>query len=136
MRCNLTHREQRKAYNRRYYWLNHEHLLAYARWYAQSVRPLRIQFGGLPTDRSVDMYLWQLSQDRQQAQQAAVDILTLIVQGLTEDERRLLLAFESAGYDLAGAAESLGITETIAAQRMAAIRRCANGAREVIRRES
>lgn len=129
LRYYLKHRERRIAYNRHYYWQNHDRLLAHKRWYGKHVRPLRIQFGDLPTDH-IDMEMWQRQQDRQQAQQVAVAILTLTMQALTEDERHFLLAFESAEYNLDSTAQRLGLSLTEAVATMQRIREVTKRAME------
>lgn len=133
LRYYLRHREQRLAYNRRYYWLNHERLLAYARWYSRHVRPLRIDLGpDMSSTRNVDMYIWHEQQSRQQAQQNAAAILYLTMRALTEAERRLLLAFESSGYDLAATAAALKMPGEVAAKFMERIRNAASRAKDCV----
>lgn len=129
----LRHREKKLAYNRRYYWKNHERLLAYARWYARNVRPLRVDLGeSMPNTRNVDMHIWQEQQSRQQAQQFATAILILTMQALTEEERRLLLAFEAHGYDLENSAVALEMSVIEAEKLMRGIRHAATRARDCI----
>lgn len=111
LRYYLQHREQRIAYCRRYYWLNHERLLVYARWYSKHVRPMRIQFGDLPTDH-IDRQLWERQQNRQQAQETATTIIALLMRALTEDERHLLMAIEAHEYDTAAALSAMAMGES------------------------
>lgn len=127
LRYYLRNRERRLEYNRRYYWLNHERILAQKRWYCRNVRPLRIQFGDLPTDH-IDRQMWQRQADRQQAQETATAIFALILQSLTEDERRLLMAIEAHEYDAHAALAALGINENM----LRRIRDIASKAKEVI----
>jgi hypothetical protein len=126
----LKHRESRLEYNRRYYWQNHERLLSYKRWYVKHVRPLRIQFGDLPTD-AIDAQMWQRQQDRQQAQAVAVAILSLMMQAMTVEERRFLMAFDHCNYDMAATADCLRMGIDRATQTMQRIRDVAIIARKV-----
>jgi DNA-directed RNA polymerase specialized sigma24 family protein len=133
MRYALAHREEKLVYNRRYYWANHERLLAYARWYGQNVRPMRVDLGpDMPNDRNVDMYVWQQQQSRQQAQRAAIAILTLAMRSLTPDERKLLMVFESHGYDLSEAANAMRLPIAEAEKLMKGIRNAATRSRELV----
>lgn len=133
LRYYLKNRERRLAYNRRYYWLNHERILRQKRLYDATRRPLRIDMGlEMPTDRNVDLYLWQLQQDRKQAQQSAAAILRLTMQALTVIERQLLLAFESSEYNLTAAAMALNISVGTATKLMGGIRNAASRARDCI----
>ncbi len=129
LRYHLKNRERRLEYNRRYYWQNHERLLAYKRWYDKHVRPLRIQFGDLPTD-AIDAQMWQRRQDGQQAQAVAVAILSLMMQALTVEERRFLMAFEHCGYDIKATAARLRMGIDQATQTMQRIRDVAISARK------
>jgi uncharacterized protein YoaH (UPF0181 family) len=133
MRYNLTHKEQKRAYNQRYYWTNHERLLAYARWYGKNVRPLRIDLGpDMPNDRNVDMHVWQQQQNRQQAQQAAIAILALAMRALTVDEQRLLMAFENHDYDLGATAKAMRLPMAEAEKLMKGIRNAATRSRQLV----
>lgn len=130
LRYYLKHRERRLAYNRRYYWLNHERILRQKQWYSQRVRPLRIDLGpAMPNDRNVDMYIWLQEQDKRQAQRVAIAILTLTMQALTEGERTLLLAFESHRYDVPAAANALALPISEANTIMERIRNVATRAK-------
>lgn len=130
LRYYLKNRERKLAYNHRYYWLNHERILEQKRWYSANRRPLRIDLGPtMPNDRNVDLRQWQQEHERRQVQQMATAILAMTMRALTVIERRLLLAFESADYDLSVAANGLGITLADAEKYMKGIRHVATRAK-------
>lgn len=133
LRYYLKNRERKLEYNRRYYWQNHERLTAYARWYGKAIRPMRIDMRpDMPTDRTVDMRIWQDRQERRQAQQMAAAILTLTMQALTKAERHLLMAFEHHEYNLDEAARALKISVVDAEKSMERIQNAARSAKVVI----
>ena len=130
LRYYLKNRERKLIYNYRYYWQNHERILEQKRWYCTHRRPLRIDLGPeMPNTRNVDMYHWQQEEERRQVQRTAAVILAMTMRALTAIERRLLLAFESADYDLSLAANGLGITLADAEKCMKGIRRVATRAK-------
>lgn len=130
LRYYLKHRERRLVYNHHYYWLNHERILEQKRWYCQQIRPLRIDLGpAMPNDHNIDMRVWRQQEERRQVQLMATAILAMTMRALTVAERRLLLAFESADYDLSVAANALGIKLTDAEKYMKGIRHVATRAK-------
>lgn len=132
-RYSLLHREQRIERNRRYYWLNHERILRQKQIYDRTRRPLRIDMGpDMPNTRNVDMWVWTERRNREQAQQAAIAILSMAMRALTEDERRFLLAFESHEYDVTATAEALKLSQAVADRMMERIRAVTVKAQEVI----
>lgn len=131
LRDHLKRREKKLEYSRRYYWLNHERILAQKQIYDRTRRNLRIDLGpGMSNTRNIDMRVWQEQQGREQAQRAAAAILTLAMQALTEDERRFLLAFESHEYDLSATAEALKLSQAVADRMMDRIRMVTRKAKE------
>ena len=130
LRYYLKNRERKLIYNHRYYWLHHERILEQKRLYAQQVRPLRIDLGpAMPNTRNVDMWAWQQEQERRQVQRMAAAILAMTMRALTVVERRLLLAFERADYDLPVAAKALGMSLADAEKYMRGIRHVATRAK-------
>lgn len=125
----LRNREKRIRRDRDYYRRHRERILARNAAYRRQM-PVRIdRADGKPTERVVDLVVWRNEQERQQAQAAAVEILVMTMQALTEVERRLLLAFEVADYDLASAASALGLPSSTAETLMKGIRNAAIRAR-------
>lgn len=127
----LRNREKRIQRDRDYYRRHRERILVRNAAYRRQM-PVRMdRADGKPTTRTVDLVVWRHDQERQQAQAAAAEILTMTMQALTEVERRLLLAFEVADYDLTVAADALGLPLPTAETLMKGIRNAAIRARAI-----
>lgn len=131
MASRLRNREKKIQRDRDYYQRHQERILARNAAYRRQM-PVRMdRADGKPTTRVVDLVVWRNAQERQQAQATAAEILIMTMQALTEVERRLLLAFEVADYDLASAADALGLPLPTAETLMKGIRNAAIRARAI-----
>ena len=98
-----------------------------------SSRSLRIDLGpDMPNDRNVDLFVWQEQQSRQQAQQFAVECLSLTMQALTVKERQFLMTFDALDHDVSASAQALRMSAIDAHILMEKIRNVAKRAAELV----